>query len=111
MDAGMRKDLPIRTIVVYPSWIYGVGEGEVTASVCIVGSLGSGRADVVARVNTSTELVMRENFRLTSRYTGPAKSTVGVRMFYDMFEKAGAAGTWGPGANRVRLSVIQHTFA
>ncbi|TRM67015.1 hypothetical protein BD626DRAFT_167911 [Schizophyllum amplum] len=58
VDAGMREDLPIRTIAVYPSWIYGVGEG-------------------------------------------PAKSTVGVRMFYDMFKKAGQAGTWGPGANRL----------
>ncbi|KAL1717605.1 hypothetical protein EV715DRAFT_292098 [Schizophyllum commune] len=58
VDAGMREDLPIRTIVVYPSWIYGVGED-------------------------------------------PAKSTVGVRMFYDMFKKAGGAGTWGPGANRL----------
>ena len=33
-----------------------------------------------------------------------------MRMFYDMFKKAGAAGTWGPGANRVRLSVTHHTF-
>ncbi|KAF9493518.1 NAD(P)-binding protein [Pleurotus eryngii] len=52
--AGTRKENPIRTAIVCPAWIYGIGEGM-------------------------------------------QKVTLPVRIFLDMFQRNGGAGTWGPG--------------
>ncbi|KAF8996808.1 hypothetical protein BDQ17DRAFT_1310135 [Cyathus striatus] len=58
VEYGTRKETPIRTLIVNPAWIYGVGEGV-------------------------------------------QKTTMPVRIFLDMFKKAGHAGTWGPGFSRM----------
>ncbi|TFK35052.1 hypothetical protein BDQ12DRAFT_760575 [Crucibulum laeve] len=55
---GTRKEKPIRTIIVFPGWIYGVGEGI-------------------------------------------QKTTLPIRIFLNMFQRAGYAGTWGPGYSRM----------
>ncbi|KDR74351.1 hypothetical protein GALMADRAFT_70749 [Galerina marginata CBS 339.88] len=42
--AGVRKENPIRTIIVYPGWIYGLGEGMKKATLAIRGFMNAYKA-------------------------------------------------------------------
>ena len=73
--AGTRKENPVRTIIIYPGQIYGVGRGEYFA------------------IWGCTYL------NLSNDYEGVQKTTLWLRIFLDYAKKVGYAGTWGPGKN------------
>ncbi len=70
--AGTRKENPIRTAIVCPAWIYGIGEG----------------------MSLSRIVALHIEERCV---VGMQKVTLPVRIFLDMFQRNGSAGTWGPG--------------
>ncbi|KAF5332370.1 hypothetical protein D9758_016949 [Tetrapyrgos nigripes] len=60
VHAGKDENVPIRTVIVFPCWIYGVSDGE------------------------------------------PTKVTMPIRIIFPLCKEAGYAGTWSPGASRMR---------
>jgi nucleoside-diphosphate-sugar epimerase len=72
-EAGIRKENPVRTIIWYPAWVYGLGEGKL---------------HIVLALRSCLSICI-----------GYRKSSGGVRLFLEANKLAGYSGRWGPGAN------------
>lgn len=74
VDAGTRTQNPVRTMTMFPGWMYGLGEGVL--------------------LSPPNYWCWRQLLLL-----GVQKTTMPIRYFRDMYTQIGRAGTWGPGAN------------
>uniref|UniRef100_A0A0W0FRM0 NAD-dependent epimerase/dehydratase domain-containing protein n=1 Tax=Moniliophthora roreri TaxID=221103 RepID=A0A0W0FRM0_MONRR len=74
-QAGTRKENPIRTIILYPGWIHGLGEGSIFPH---------------SRLSS-----------FMTRVQGVQEITAAIKIVLNVAKSAGHAGTWGEGHNKI----------